>query len=55
MDRHALAAEAGPITLARSDDLEDPALRGAARAALQPVLSAPGRWIERAARSHMDA
>lgn len=55
VDRHALAAEAGPITIERSDDLQDPALRGAARAALQPVLSAPGRWIERAARSHMDA
>lgn len=45
VDRHALAAEAGPIAIERSDDLEDPALRGAARAALQPVLSSPGEWI----------
>lgn len=45
VERHALAVEAGPIAIERSDDLEDPALRGAARAALQPVLSSPGDWI----------
>src|SRR5699024_589437 len=45
VDRHALAAEAGPVRIERSDGLRDPALRGAARAALQPVFSAPGHWI----------
>ena len=45
VEAHALAAEAGPIAIERSDSTPDPALRGAARAALQPVLSAPGRWI----------
>ena len=48
VDRHALAAEAGPVRIERSDGLADPALRGAARAALQPVFSEPGRWIARA-------
>jgi len=47
VDRHALAAEAGPVRIERSDGLSDPALRGAARAALQPVFSAPGHWIAR--------
>ncbi|QCR52502.1 transcriptional regulator [Brachybacterium sp. SGAir0954] len=46
---HALAAEAGPISIERSDTTPDPALRGAARAALQPVFDAPGAWISRAA------
>lgn len=50
VERHALAVEAGPVLIERSDDQEDPALRGAARAALQPVFSAPGTWIA-AARS----
>jgi len=45
VERHALAAEAGPVRIERSDGLVDPALHGAARAALQPVFSAPGRWI----------
>lgn len=47
VEAHALAADAGPIAIERSDGLEDPALRGAARAALQPVLEAPGTWIHR--------
>lgn len=47
VNRHALAAEAGPITIERSDDLDDPALQGAARAALEPVLREPGPWIDR--------
>lgn len=50
VERHALAVEAGPVLIERSDGQEDPALRGAARAALQPVFSAPGTWIA-AARS----
>ena len=41
----ALAAEAGPVSIERSDDTADPALRGAARAALQTVFDAPGAWI----------
>lgn len=45
VEAHALATEAGPVAIERSDGLEDPALRGAARAALQPVLAAPGAWI----------
>ena len=47
VETQALAAEAGPIAIERSDGHPDPALHGAARAALQPVLSAPGRWIAR--------
>lgn len=47
VDSHALATEAGPVRIERSDELADPALRGAARAALQPVFSQPGRWIAR--------
>ncbi|MGP9537321.1 ROK family protein [Brachybacterium sp. AOP43-C2-M15] len=47
VEEHALAAEAGPIRIERSDALVEPALRGAARAALQPVLSEPGAWIAR--------
>ncbi|MFC7376788.1 MULTISPECIES: ROK family protein [unclassified Brachybacterium] len=47
VEAHALAAEAGPISIERSDGVTDPALRGAARAALQPVFEAPGQWIER--------
>lgn len=47
VDRHALAAEAGPVRIERSDGLADPALRGAARAALQPVFDSPGGWIDR--------
>lgn len=50
VQRHALAAEAGPVRIERSDGLEDPALRGAARAALQGVLDAPGAWIARPAQ-----
>ena len=50
VERHALAIEAGPVLIERSDEQTDPALHGAARAALQPVLSAPGEWI---ARSHL--
>lgn len=46
---HALAAEAGPISIERSDTTADPALRGAARAALQSVFDAPGAWISRSA------
>lgn len=45
VERHALAVEAGPVLIERSDGQADPALRGAARAALQPVFSAPGTWI----------
>ena len=47
VERHALAVEAGPVLIERSDGITDPALRGAARAALQPVFSAPSAWIER--------
>lgn len=47
VDWHALAVEAGPVLIERSDSRTDPALRGAARAALQPVFSAPGAWIGR--------
>ncbi|UEJ81616.1 ROK family transcriptional regulator [Brachybacterium halotolerans subsp. kimchii] len=46
---HALATEAGPITIERSDAPADLALRGAARWALEPVFAAPGQWIARAA------
>src|SRR5699024_328483 len=45
VETHALAAEAGPVAIERSDGLEDPARRGAARAALEPVFAAPGAWI----------
>src|SRR5690606_9485479 len=48
VERHALAAEAGPVAIERADSLADPALHGAARAALQPVLEHPVEWIERA-------
>src|SRR5699024_7433151 len=48
VEAHALAVEAGPVRIERSGGLADPALRGAARAALQPVFSAPGEWIARA-------
>lgn len=48
VERHALAVEAGPVLIARSDGQVDPALHGAARAALQPVFNAPGAWIARA-------
>jgi predicted NBD/HSP70 family sugar kinase len=44
---HALAVEAGPLSIDRSDDLAEPALRGAARAALEPILASPGAWIGR--------
>ncbi|WP_394214848.1 ROK family protein [Brachybacterium vulturis] len=47
VERHALAVEAGPVRIERSDGLTDPALRGAARAALQSVFSDPGAWIGR--------
>ena len=47
VERHALAVEAGPVLIERSDGVPDPALRGAARAALQPVFSAPSAWIAR--------
>lgn len=47
VEAHALAVEAGPVRIERSDDQTDPALHGAARAALQPVLTAPGEWIAR--------
>lgn len=50
VDRHALAAEAGPVAIERADSLADPALHGAARAALQPVFDAPGTWIEKERR-----
>jgi len=45
VERQALAAEAGPVLIERSDGQTDPALRGAARAALQPVFTAPSTWI----------
>jgi predicted NBD/HSP70 family sugar kinase len=45
---HALATEAGPLTIERSDSAADLALRGAARWALEPVFAAPGEWIARA-------
>ena len=47
VEQHALAVEAGPVLIERSDGHADPALRGAARAALQPVFNAPGAWIGR--------
>lgn len=47
VERHALAIEAGPVLIERSDGQVDPALHGAARAALQPVFNAPGTWIAR--------
>lgn len=49
VEAHALAVEAGPVTIERSDALSDPALRGAARAALDPVITAPGTWIRQGA------
>ena len=53
VEQHALAVEAGPVLIERSDGHADPALRGAARAALQPVFNAPGVWIGRTSpRSH---
>lgn len=53
VEQHALAVEAGPVLIERSDGHADPALRGAARAALQPVFNAPGAWIGRTSpRSH---
>jgi predicted NBD/HSP70 family sugar kinase len=48
VERHALAIEAGPVSIERSDGIEDPALRGAARAALEQVFASPGAWIRRA-------
>ena len=48
VDAHALAAEAGPVAIQRADTLADPALHGAARAALKPVFDHPVTWIERA-------
>lgn len=48
VEAHALAIEAGPVSIERSDGIEDPALRGAARAALEPVFASPGAWIRRA-------
>lgn len=45
VEQHALAAESGPVLIERSDGQADPALRGAARAALQPVFNAPSLWI----------
>ncbi|WP_193105599.1 ROK family transcriptional regulator [Brachybacterium sp. FME24] len=47
VDRHALAAEVGEIVIERSDDLAAPALWGAARAAIWPILDSPGHWIAR--------
>lgn len=47
VQRHALAAEAGPIAIDRADSLADPALHGAARAALAPVFADPGAWMAR--------
>ncbi|WP_114853199.1 ROK family transcriptional regulator [Brachybacterium sp. YJGR34] len=47
VEAHALAADIGPIAIERSDGLADPALHGAARAALQPVFEDPGAWIPR--------
>ena len=47
VEAHALAVEAGPVLIERADGVEDPALRGAARAALDPVLTAPVAWIRR--------
>lgn len=49
VERHALAAEAGPVTIERSDGIADPALAGAARAALAPVFAEPVSWIGRPA------
>jgi len=51
VEQHALAIEAGPVLIERSDGQVDPALHGAARAALQPVFNAPSAWIA-AARPH---
>ena len=47
VEAHALAVEAGPVLIERADGVEDAALRGAARAALDPVLTAPVAWIRR--------
>ncbi|SLM98161.1 Xylose-responsive transcription regulator, ROK family [Corynebacterium xerosis] len=49
VDRHALAAEVDEIVIERSDDLAAPALWGAARAAISPLLDHPGNWIARSA------
>src|SRR5699024_5959958 len=49
VERHALAAEAGPERIERSDGYAAPDPHGAARAARQPVFSAPGAWIGRSA------
>ena len=51
VERHALAVEAGPVLIERSDGQEDPALRGAARAALEPIFASPGAWARRADRA----
>lgn len=45
VEHHALAAEAGDIRLVRADGVERPVLVGACRAALEPVLRRPDRWI----------
>ncbi|GAA1485983.1 ROK family transcriptional regulator [Brachybacterium fresconis] len=49
VERHALAAEVDEVVIERSDDLEAPALWGAARAAIGPILDSPGAWIARTA------
>lgn len=47
VQEHALAIEAGPVEITRADALPEPALRGAARAALEPLIASPGAWIAR--------
>jgi predicted NBD/HSP70 family sugar kinase len=49
VDEHALAIEAGPVEVTRADGVSEPALRGAARAALEPLIASPGAWIARTA------
>lgn len=49
IEQHALSAEVAPIILERADGPEQSALWGAARSALAPVLTSPGRWITRVA------
>lgn len=55
VELHALAAESGPVLIERSDGQADPALRGAARAALQPVFNAPSLWIATAQNASTSA
>nr|WP_255396163.1 ROK family protein [Kocuria sp. CNJ-770] len=47
VEAHALTAEVGPIEIQRSAADAHPALSGAAATALEPILTAPARWLDR--------